>query len=52
MCSGYWERCKCKDCEEVKGLYENLEWLEDDKEVNSKEIKELKDKIEGMGYFV
>ena len=52
MCKGYWEVCHCKDCIEVKDLYDRLEWLEDDKEVNAEEIKELENKIESMGYFV
>ena len=52
MCSGYWETCNCKDCSEVKGLYNELEWLEKDKDFNKDEIKELEDKIESMGYFI
>ena len=52
MCSGYWKTCNCDDCIKVKGLYEKIEWLEDDRDVNADEIKELENKIEGMGYFV
>ena len=52
MCNGYWENCSCNNCLEVKGLYDRLEWLEDDKETNSGEIKEIENKIESMGYFV
>ena len=52
MCKGYWESCKCNDCVKVKGLYEKIEWLEDDKEFNAEEIKELENKIESMGYYI
>ena len=51
-CTGYWESCSCKECQEVKELYSNLDWLEQDKEFNQEEIKEIENKIEGMGYFI
>ena len=52
MCNGYWEKCTCDDCTKVKGLYEDLEWFEGDSETCKEEIKEIKNKIESMGYFV
>ena len=52
MCTGYWETCNCKGCNEVKELYNELEWLEKDRHFNKDEIKELEDKIENMGYFI
>jgi hypothetical protein len=52
MCSGYWETCNCEDCKKVSGLYEDLKWYERDKKDNEEIIKEIEDKIEGMGYSV
>ena len=52
MCNGYWEKCDCKDCTEVKGLYEDLEWFSTDPETCKETIKEIEEKIESMGYFV
>ena len=52
MCKLDYQVCNCGECQEVKGLYEELEWLEKDKEFNQEEIKEIENKIESMGYFV
>ena len=52
MCELDYQVCGCKECQEVKELYSNLEWLEQDKEFNQKEIKEIENEIEGMGYSV
>ena len=52
MCNGYWETCNCEECKRVSGLYEELEWLEKDKDFNKDEIKEIENKIESMGYFI
>ena len=52
MCKLDYQVCTCKDCQEVKELYINLEWLEQDKEFNHQEIKDIENKIESMGYFV
>ena len=52
MCKLDYQTCNCEDCKEVKELYSNLEWLEQDREFNHQEIKEIENKIESMGYFV
>ena len=52
MCNGRWEKCDCIDCTRVKELYENIEWLSDDREFNAELIKEMEDEIKGMGYFM
>lgn len=52
MCSGYWNTCNCEDCKKVSSLYEELEWLEKDRDFNKDEIKEVENKIESMGYFI
>jgi hypothetical protein len=52
MCNGYWEACNCKECKKVSDLYEELDWLEKDKDFNKDEIKEIENKIESMGYFI
>ena len=52
MCNGYWEKCDCDDCIKVKGLYEDLEWFENDIEPPKEVIKEIKKKIMDMGYSV
>jgi len=52
MCNGYWESCSCIECKEVAGLYEELEWLEQDTEFNQEGIKEIENKIESMGYSI
>ena len=52
-CTGYYYECLCNECEEVRELYEELEWFEKDgKEFNRDIIKEIEDKIESMGYFI
>ena len=51
-CTMYWENCKCTDCKNVAELYEELEWLEKDEDYNKEEIREIKNKIVSMGYFI
>lgn len=52
MCKGYSNICDCVDCKEVENLYSKLEWLEKDRDFNKEEIKEIENKIEGMGYCI
>ena len=52
MCKLDYQVCNCRECQEVKKLYSSLEWLEQDREFNQEEIKEIENKIESMGYFV
>ena len=47
-CTGYWESCSCKECQEVKELYLDRDWFWDNEEMR----KEIEDNIESMGYFI
>ena len=34
-CTGYWESCSCKECQEVKELYLDRDWFWDNEEMES-----------------
>ena len=42
MCTGYWETCRCNDCEKAKDYY----WD------NKEEREEIERELEKMGYSV
>ena len=52
MCKLNYEICNCGECQNVKNLYEQFEWFEQDREFNQEIIRELENKIESMGYFI
>ena len=41
-CTGYWESCSCKECQEVKELYLDRDWFWDNEEMR-KEIERLEE---------
>ena len=48
MCTGYWETCKCDDCQKVKELFLDRDFYWDNKE----EREEIERAIEDMGYSI
>lgn len=48
MCEGYWETCKCDDCQKAKELYDDISFYWDNKEERERAEKELED----MGYSI
>ena len=48
MCTGYWETCKCKECEKAKELNDDLNFYWEIK----KRIEEIERELEDMGYSV
>ena len=48
MCTGYWETCKCDDCQKVKELFLDRDFYWDNKE----EREEIERTIESMGYSI
>ena len=52
MCKLDYQVCNCGECQNVKNLYEELEWFAQDREYNQDIIRELENKIESMGYSI
>ena len=48
MCEGYWETCKCDDCQKVKELMLDRDFYWD----NEEEREEIERTIESMGYSI
>ena len=48
MCNGYWETCRCEDCNKVKELMQDRDFYWDNKE----EREEIEKTIEDMGYSI
>ena len=47
-CTGYWDKCNCKDCNRVKELYDDIKFYWDNEEAQEEVIREL----ESMGYSI
>lgn len=49
-CTGYAFTCDCEECEHARKLYDEHDWLSDDKEFNKERLEEIEKELEDMGY--